>query len=343
MLKKDTLVQKNKLIAAPFRAGKMNVVPPLVDYPRAFRNLDWNHLRAFYFVATIKTFSGASRYLHLSQSALSRVIMNFEKTLGVRLFIRGSRQLTLTRAGEIVYKIATQNFQSIGTLITKLQEDQSEYRGDIHLWAGSGFIHLYLMRYIPDFIQHYPEICLRLSSSKTIPELDLMEADVVIRPPFANRPDLCQIPLLINQVKLYASQPYLKAFGTPKRPQDLDHHRLIAYGKPPGLAGFEGMNWHLKIGRPEGQERKAFIEVDLPEDRLQLAAAGLGITTASREHPGLENYDLVEVLDDFTGPTVPCCYIYSTRLQVSKRVELFRNYLVECFTRDYGPLPSSCL
>lgn len=57
---------------------------------------------------------------------------------------------------------------------------------------------------------------------------------------------------LINHVKLYPSKEYLKEFGTPQQPEDLDHHRLIAFGHPLGLSGFHGMNWHLPLGAKAG-------------------------------------------------------------------------------------------
>ena len=307
---------------------------------RQLRTFKWEYLKTFYYVAVSQSFSLAAIHLRVTQSAVSRTIVTFERSLATQLFRRGTRYMTLTQTGEIVFKVAAQSFHGIETLITQIDQNQNLEHGDIRIWAGSGFIRLYLMPYIPTFVERYPHIRLRLNSSKVIPNLDLLETDVVIRPPFSQRADLVQTPLLINHVKLYASQDYLNKFGTPTTPEELDHHRLIAYGKPPGLKGFDGMNWHLKLGLPKGQERKAFIEVDQPEDRLELAAAGLGITTASQEHPGLERYPLVEVLGHLSGPTVPCYYIYSAHLQASRRIQLLKDFLVNYFTRDYGP-PSS--
>jgi DNA-binding transcriptional LysR family regulator len=300
--------------------------------------LDWNYLRTFYYVARAESFTKASEYLHLAQSSLSRTIQNLEARLGEKLFVRTPKKLILTRAGELVFEAVSHTFAQIEFVRNRIEEDKEEPQGDIRIRAGSGFISLYLLKYIPDFLKRYPDIRLSISSGKTIPELDLLETDVVIRPPLRDRNDLIQIPLLINHVKLYASKEYLSEFGTPQHPEDLDHHRLIAFGNPPGLSGFHGMNWHLTLGAKPGHERKAFIEVDLPEDRLHLAAAGLGITTGSAEHPGLEQYKLVEILGRIPSPTVQCYYIYSEKLQASKRIKLLSDYLVESFTKDYGTL-----
>ena len=300
------------------------------------RLVDWDHLRVFYYVAMAGSMTKAAEYLNTFQPSLSRVIQKLENRLGERLFIRGARKLVLTRAGELAFEAAFQSFKHIAFLRHRIEEEKEKPCGDIRLRAANGFLTFYLLKYIPGFLKQYPDIRLSISSGKVIPALDLLEMDVIIRPLLPDRKDLIQIPLLTNHVKLYASQDYLKEFGTPQNPEDLDHHRLIAFGTPPGSHGFHGMNWHLTLGLTEGQKRKAFIEVDLPEDRLQLAAAGLGITTISAEHPHLENYNLVEVLGHIQGPTVQSYYIYSENLQNSKRLQLLRDYLVACFTKDYG-------
>ena len=298
--------------------------------------LDWNYLRTFYYVANAQSFTKATTYLHVAQSSLSRTMQKLEARLGEKLFVRTPKKLILTRAGELVFEAVSHTFGQIEFIRNKINEDKEEPGGDIRIRAGSGFISFYLMRYIPEFLKQYPDIRLSISSGKVIPDIDLLETDVVIRPPLPERKDLIQIPLLINHVKLYASRDYLKEFGKLRNPEDLDHHRLIAFGHPPGLSGFHGMNWHLTLGTKPGHERKAFIEVDLPEDRLQLAVAGLGIATASAEHPHLEKYNLVEVLGHIPGPTVQCYYIYSAKLQSLKRIKLLADYLIEAFTGDYG-------
>ena len=315
-----------------------SLLPHTLSYHHNPHLLDWNYLRTFYYVARAESFTKASEYLHLAQSSLSRTIQNLEGRLGEKLFVRTPKKLILTRAGELVFEAVSHTFAQIEFVRNRIEEDKEEPQGDIRIRAGSGFISLYLLKYIPDFLKRYPDIRLSISSGKTIPELNLLETDVVIRPPLPDRNDLIQIPLLINHVKLYASKEYLAEFGTPQHPEDLDHHRLIAFGNPPSLSGFHGMNWHLTLGAKASHERKAFIEVDLPEDRLHLAAAGLGITTGSAEHPGLEQYNLVEILGHIPSPTVQCYYIYSEKLQVSKRIKLLSDYLVESFTKDYGTL-----
>ena len=299
--------------------------------------LDWNYLRTFYYVAKAESFTKATNYLHVAQSSLSRTIQNLEARLGETLFVRTPKKLILTRAGELVFEAVSHTFSQIEFVRNRIEEDKEEPQGDIRIRAGSGFISFYLLKYIPEFLRQYPDIHLSISSGKVIPDIDLLETDVVIRPPLPDRNDLIQIPLLINHVKLYAGKEYLKEFGIPQNPEDLDYHRLIAFGHPPGLSGFHGMNWHLTLGTKPGYERKAFIEVDLPEDRLQLAVAGLGIATASAEHPGIDRYGLVEVLSHIIpSPTVKCYYIYSEKLQTSKRIKLLSDYLVNAFTQDYG-------
>ena len=55
---------------------------------------------------------------------------------------------------------------------------------------------------------------------------------------------LCTEVFKLDEEDIPGVLEYLKEFGTPRNPEDLDHHRLIAFGHPPGLSGFHGMNWH---------------------------------------------------------------------------------------------------
>lgn len=301
-------------------------------------NLDFDKLKTFYYVAKAKKFTTAAEILNISQPALSRSIQLLEDRLGIKLFYRHTRGLTLTAQGELLLPIVGKFIGELEAVSEKLYEEEKEPKGPLKVVSTEALINLYLLPYIPGFLKLYPDVRLTLIADHAIPSLEFGEAHVIIRPPIpvSEAGDIVQIPLLVNHVGLYASKEYLKEFGVPKNPSDLNHHRLIAFGAHAEARAFKAMNWHLTLGAEHGSNREPFLQVSLPHARFVMAQAGVGIIALSKEHPGLKESGLVQILPDIPAPTVESYYIYPRELENSKKVVAFREYLQEAFARDYG-------
>ncbi len=299
-------------------------------------NIDWNKLKTFYFIANAGGFSQASSHLNLAQSTLSRTIQNLETELGFPVFVRHRNGILLTKEGGILFKAAKKIFSEIELALDEVESETKEPQGSLRLVIVGGLFHFFIMPYIPGFVKKYPKINLTFIITHAIPILDLLEADVVIRPKFQGREDLAQRHLLTNHVQLYASKDYLAQFGIPKTPEDLDHHRLIGFGNHKEALSFQGMNWHLTLGKPRGEVRIPYIQANTPQARLALAEADIGIAAISAEHPGLSELNLIQVLPEFKGPTIESYYIYSKAHQNSKKIKVLEAYLSEMLVKDYG-------
>lgn len=301
-------------------------------------NLDLDKLKVFYYVAKAKKFTTAAELLNISQPALSRSIQLLEDRLGIKLFYRHARGLTLTTQGELLAPIIGKFLGELETVTEKLYEEEKEPKGPLKVVAPGGLMNLYLPSYIPGFLKLYPEIKLTLKINDAVPSLEFGEAHVVIRPSIhgSEAEDLVQELLMKHYVGLYASEAYLKKFGVPKEPKDLENHQLIAYGDHVEAEPFKAMNWHLKLGTPSGEVHEPFLQANSPHVRFTMAKAGLGICSLSKEHPGLKEAGLVQVLPHITGPFIDTYYIYPKELENSKKVIALRDYLKEAFARDYG-------
>jgi DNA-binding transcriptional LysR family regulator len=307
-----------------------------VSIESIINNIDWDKLRTFYFVAKAGGFTQASPYLNLAQSTLSRTIQNLEGELGFPVFIRHRNGIFLTKEGEILFKAAKNIFSELKHAIDEVESETAEPQGSLRLIVSGGLLQFYALPYIPGFIKKYPNINLTLVAADTVPSVVLLEADVVIRPKLPERDDLIQRHLLTNHVQLYASKDYLDQFGTPTKPEDLDHHRLIAFGDHKEALSFQAMNWHLTLGTSQGEVRIPYIQANTPYGRLLLAQEGIGITAISAEHPGLLDLKLIQILPDIEGPTVNNYFIYSKAHQNSKRIKVLEEYLLEAFSKDYA-------
>lgn len=310
-----------------------------MDIERQINTIGWDRLRYFYYVAKVGSLSDAEKLLNLTQSNLSRTIQNLEERIGYKLFIRwrGPRKgLLLTEQGEILFNACKKIFADIETALIQIDKEKGEPQGPIRIRSTGGLVNSYLLKYIPAFLKLYPKITFTFIAKDPMPEFDFAEADVAIRPAVPGQPNLVQRYLFTNHIRLYASPDYLKKFGTPTYSKDLDYHRLIGFGRHQDAYDFQSLNWHLTVGAEMGQVRLPFIEVNTPLGRIQLASQGLGIAAISREHPGLEDYNLIEVLPDLPGETVETYYIYPMQLKDSKRIQILGDYLAEALKKDYG-------
>jgi len=156
-------------------------------------------------------------------------------------------------------------------------------------------------------------------------DLGMREADVAIRMHPPKQPDLIQRHLMTLQWHVCASPEYLKRQGVPQRPEELDAHRLILFGQhhPP----VQEVNWLAEAGRRPGNPRRALLEVNSTQAVLLAIRSGLGIG-ALPDYAMAENPDLVRILTDLKGPKVDVYFVYPEELRNSKRVAVFRDFLL---------------
>lgn len=292
-------------------------------------NAYWDKLRIFYEVAKAGSFNAASEVLNISQPALSRSISILENHIQTRLFERLPRGLALTRQGEILIETIKKMSSELVQAQIAFEEEENEPVGSIRIAATAGFASLHLSVIIPEFLNRFPKMQLSIYGSDIIPNLHSNEADVVIAPFIHSDESLIQTYLTTFHLKLYASPEYIKRFGTPKIPKDLDHHRLLAYGDEKTPHPFSQANWHLTLGMEKGLVRQPYIMINSAIGLFNLAEGGMGITSVSKEHPPLKNSQLIEILPHIKGPQIDAYYIYSIRNKKIKRIELLKKFLSE--------------
>lgn len=307
-------------------------------------NAHWDKLRIFYQVAKIGSFSGAAAVLDTSQSALSRSVINLENHMQARLFERVARGLVLTRQGEILFESLTRITSELRQAQTSLEAEVNEPAGFIRISATTGFASLYLSTVLPEFLERYPKIRLSIYGNDVTPNLHSDEVDAVIAP-FLNSDDsLIQTYLTTFHLKLYASKEYLHKFGVPKKISDLDHHQLLAYGDNQTAHPFTQANWHLTLEAKKGV-RQPYVMINSALGLYNLALAGTGIVSLSKEYPPLQDSPLVEVLPFIEGPKIDAYFIHSFRTKKIKRMELLKKFLLQKFKNNQNPslLEKRCL
>ena len=119
-------------------------------------DINYELYKVFYYVATTLSFSEASRYLFISQSAVSQSIKALEKKLGQPLFIRSTKKVKLTPAGELLLKHVEPAIQLIGHGEAQLMESQSLGLGQLHIGASDTICRYFLVPYLNEFHKKIP-------------------------------------------------------------------------------------------------------------------------------------------------------------------------------------------
>lgn len=288
--------------------------------------MDWDRLRIFHTVARAGSFTAAARRLNLSQSAASRQIRALEESLGVALFNRHARGLVLTREGEYLLRSAEEVAHKLDTAEKILVESKGAPRGQLVISTMISFGAVWLTPHLNAFMERYPEIELILNLSDEGVDLARREADVAILFHAPQQAELIQRPLVRVQHHIYAAPAYLRRKGTPRTVEDLDRHDLIVYG-PTAPLQIKDINWTLDIGT-KGRPRRPRLQVNNTYAVLQAIEAGIGIA-AIPDYLAAHDRSLVRVLPELEGPVFETYLVYPQELRGSKRVGLFRDYLLD--------------
>jgi DNA-binding transcriptional LysR family regulator len=287
--------------------------------------MDWDKLRVFHAVAEAGSFTHAGDTLNLSQSAVSRQISALEEALQVPLFHRHARGLILTEQGESLNQTVREVFAKLAMTEALLTESRDKPAGRLKITTTVGFGSHWLAPRLLQFLDLYQDVTVSLLLDDGDLDLAMREADVAIRMHPPKQPDLIQRHLFEIEWHICASPEYLAKAGTPATLEDLDKHKLILFGDyhPP----VPDINWLAQAGRRQGSARRAVLEVNNLSSMAQIIRAGLGIGVLpgwmSQEMDGL-----VKLLPEAPRPKVDCFFVYPEELRHSKRVAVFRDFLL---------------
>ena len=289
--------------------------------------MDWDKLRIFHAVAEAGSFTHAGEKLNLSQSAVSRQISSLEASLDTPLFHRHARGLILTEQGETLHRTVHDVYHMLAMAESQLTERQERPSGPLKITTTVAFGSTWLTPHMKEFIELFPEIDVSLALSDEELDLARREADVALRMAPPRQPDLIQRPLLEVRTHIYASKSYIDENGAPETPEDLDRHRLIIYGHdaPPPVTS---VNWLLDAGGKSERRRRPAFTVNNLYGMYRAVRSGLGLASLP-DYMVPPNVDLVRVLPEISGPQIQCYFVYPEELRHSKRIEVFRDFLLE--------------
>lgn len=286
--------------------------------------LDLNAVRVFVAVVEHGGFREAASKLKQPKSTVSRRVADLEAALGQQLLRRTTRTVSLTEVGDAFFRQASQALSSLTDAVKLVQQSELTPRGLLKVTAPPTFAELFLGGLLADFARAYPEVRLVLDLSDRYVDLVAEGFDVALRAGVLPDSSLKARLLGASPVLCWASPEYLARRGTPKTPDALAEHDVIAFGTDERQA-----RWPFLVRK----EKKLFAlkpRLTLNSYVLieQLARAGLGI---ARIPGGIATIGggLVEVLSDFGLPPTPMHAVFPPSQYVSPKVRVFLDFLSE--------------
>ncbi len=286
--------------------------------------MDWDKLRIFHAVADAGSLTHAGDTLKLSQSAVSRQIRALEESLDAILFHRHARGLILTEQGEVLFAATRDMSRSLETAAARIRDAEDEVYGELRVTSTTGFGTLFLAPRLPALYAQYPDLKIDLMLEERVLDLPMREADVAIRMKEPSQADLIRKRLMSVTMRLYASEEYLRANGTPETVDDLTDFRLISQNITSAQVSVGAQLIRELTARP----LRSSFTVNNYFGVLQAVINDLGIGVlpdyVSEDFP-----DLVHVLPEVASGDIPVFLAYPEELRHSRRIAAFRDFVVE--------------
>jgi LysR family transcriptional regulator for bpeEF and oprC len=282
-------------------------------------------------VARLGGFAAAARSLNISAPSVSRIISDLEQDLGVRLFLRTTRQLSLTEEGAMFIQRAGQVLEDIDSLRVDLLEKDRAPRGLLRVTSVVAFGNEVLPGVIARFRRRYPEIDVELDVSNR--RVDLLEehVDVAIRIGSAEGlEDTSMVARRVySQTLIFVASPEaVDLHGVPERPDDLAARPLVRF-----VTGRFGRT-HLLVG--PGGETATFdlpgqfvVNSPLAARNALLEGEYFGLVADYLVTDALASGRLVRVLEGWSTRPQPIFAVHAGRRLMPARVRVFLDFLAE--------------
>lgn len=306
-----------------------------------FLNLDWEKLKAFYYVAKVGNISHAAAFFKSNQSTCSRSITALEKHLGYPLLIRQRNGVTLTRKGEELLKIAEDMFFSMKKFTSYIYApSQLRHKRKIRIAASHALAAYLINDHILSYHELHPNLIFEVVGIEDVLDIILNDIDLAIWPhglnssqiEFLNRRTI-QEPFITLEKKLYASTQYLKKYGKPKILMDLKNHHIIMSSVSAAFP-FDDTKWILGLGLDEksnvgNQERDPIFMSNSLECLIEAAQKGKGILCSYDKLTIVQKASLQNILPDLILDKRQEYFVYPEHLKDDPDIMHIKEFLLK--------------
>lgn len=285
-------------------------------------------LLAFAAVARHRSFTRAASELDVTPTAISKTIKQLETLLGVRLFHRTTRSVSLTESGQHLQATLEPALEQIQSAVAQVSDSAQRPQGALRINTSFVAYATLIEPHLQAFLAAYPEISLEVSIDNALRNIVSEGFDAGIRLGHALQRDMIAVPLGPVQRRMVIAAPaYLKRHPRPSRPEDLLEHECIRQRLSSGGRFNE---WAFQV-----QRTRLTIEVRgrliFDEMRSVVAAArqgcGLGYVFAHFVAADLQAGSLVALLDKYCPVSDALYLYYPNRAQMPGKLRAFIDFI----------------
>jgi DNA-binding transcriptional LysR family regulator len=289
--------------------------------------IDRNAMALFVKVVENHSFSKTAQRESVPVSTVSRKISELEKALGVRLLERSTRKLRMTEVGQDYYERCRRGLEEFEAANLLISDRQSEVAGTLRISVPPSISDVMVAPLVAGFQALYPNVVFRVLVTDRHVHLIEDGIDLAMRVGELDDSNLVARRLIRYRHMLVASPGYLEKAGEPKDPQDLHDYPLIAFSP-----WFGEPVWTLSNGK---KVEKVLVNSGFSINdyngvqRAVLDGSGIGEIPSVVCGEQIEAGRLVEVMPNWHFEPVTISAVYSTRLNLSRVVRLFKDFCVE--------------
>lgn len=292
-------------------------------------------LEFFFALANAGSLSKTAREEGITPAAVSKHLSQMESRLGISLFNRTTRSMSLTPEGEIYLAHTRKILGSIGEMEDQLLGSTAAPQGLLRVNATLGFGRSHIAPLISEFVQKYPKVDIQLQLSVNPPPSGDDAYDICFR--FGNPPDSRSIARFIaaNRRVVVASPAYLKKHGEPKTPGDLVQHNCIGIRQGDEAYGL----WRFSTTTGKGKSKSESMESVKVRGNLTTNDGGIAVNWALDGHGVLlraewdvqrylKSGQLVQLLPGYNSPDADIYAVYAQQHRTSLRVKTFLDFVI---------------
>ncbi|WP_444756965.1 LysR family transcriptional regulator [Pseudomonas sp. A014] len=292
----------------------------------------FSSLECFITSAEVGSFAEAARRLSITPAAVGKNVAQLESRLGVRLFQRSTRKLTLTEAGQRFLGEVSESFRSIQYAVANLASSEGQPAGVLRVSMGIVFGRLYVLPLLGEFLRRYPAIVPDWHFDNRQVDLIGQGFDAAIGGGFDLPPGVVARKLAPAHRVLVAAPEYLQRHAPIQMPEQLPQHDGILIRSP--QTG-RVRSWPLTSRNQEQRPLHLRQAMTMSDSDAACAAAeqGLGIALVSMPFavPYLASKRLCRVLPDWYVDDGSVSVYYAERKLLPGKTRAFIDYLLACF------------
>ena len=288
--------------------------------------MDLNQFVIFAKVAKFQSFTKASMDLKIEKSTVSAKISAMEERLGVRLFHRTTRKVSLTEAGEALNHYCKQIVETAQEAELFAATLNNEPQGVLRISLPLDFAQLIVEQLVEPFLKAYPSVKLDISAIDREVDLIAERYDLTLRigPGVLKDSTLVAKKLFDVKMGFFASPNYLEAWGMPEHLESLEEHRVIVFRKQQDSAFRFDPQF---IGNAPSVKGSLQINDILTCRQAAISNLGIALLPEIICKPQIDRGLLVPVLIHAELPMMALFAVYASRKWIPSKLKVFLQYL----------------